>query len=390
MPWKETGVMDLRYEFVLRALREGKGFGDLCRAYGISPKTGYKWKRRFLAEGLAGLEDRSRQPRRSPSRIAEDVLCELIRIKKDHAAWGPLKIREVYTRKHPHTAAPSRSTVKRVLQKAGLVQPRRRRPPEACGHIENRRVAEAPNALWTADFKGWWHTHNGERCEPLTVRDDFSRFVLCVRALENAQSETVRREFECLFETYGLPRAIRSDNGPPFGSVHAPLGLSRLSAWWVALGINLDRITPGHPQENGGHERMHRDLALELEACPEADLPRQQAALETWRHAFNFERPHQALGMRLPGDLYRRSEQAFARTPDPLAYPAGFLTRKVSPAGYVALAGVKIPVSVSIAGWHVGLKPLGPDEFLVWFGSLCLGTLDLRTEAFHAAGKRPR
>jgi putative transposase len=389
MPWKETHVVDTRVEFVMRALREEKGFRELCREYGVSPKTGYKWKRRFLEEGLQGLEDLSRKPLGSPSQIAEDVLCEIIRIKKDHSPWGPLKIREVYARKHRHGELPSLSTFKRVLEKAGLVHKRRPRKQDACGRIENRIVPEGPNELWTTDFKGWWHTHNGERCEPLTVRDEYSRFVLCASALEDAKSLTVRREFERLFETYGLPRAIRSDNGPPFASVHAPLGLSRLSAWWVALGINLDRIAPGRPHQNGAHERMHRDIALELESCPETDLRGQRAALDTWRQTFNLERPHEALGMRVPGDLYQRSERYFPTQPEDILYPAGFLPRKVSSTGSVAIEGVKVRVSSAIAGWHVGLKPSAPEGYLVWFGPLCLGALDLRTEAFHAADKFP-
>ena len=389
MPWKETCAMDSRLEFVMRALREELPLRDLCKEYGISPKTGYKWKARFLEDGLQGLADLSRKPQSSPKQIAEDVVCEIVRIKNDHKGWGPLKIREVYARKHPHAKLPSQSTLKRVLDKAGLVNKRKRKKNDTCGRIENRIVPEGPNELWTTDFKGWWYTNNRERCEPLTVRDEFSRFVLCASALDNAKSITVRRQFELLFETYGLPKAIRSDNGSPFACTRAPLGLSRLSAWWVAIGIDLDRIAPGRPDQNGGHERMHRDIAYELENCPETDLKQQRGALETWRHTFNFERPHEALGMRTPGEVYHKSERPFAKEQEELSYPAGFLKRRVSTAGIVAIEGARVKISTTITGWHVGLKPSSADGFLVWFGPLCLGTIDLRTEAFKAADKSP-
>lgn len=385
MPWKETCVVECRLEFVMRALREDSAFGELCQEYGISRKTGYKWKERFLERGLQGLEDLSRKPNQSPRQLAEDVVCEIVRIKKDHQGWGGAKIRKVYARMHPGVELPSESTFKRVLEKAGLVNKRKCKKSNACGRIENHTVAQAPNELWTADFKGWWYMKDHERCEPLTVRDDFSRFVLCANPLDDAKGSTVRRQFERLFETHGMPNAIRSDNGAPFACTQAPLGLSKLSAWWVTLGINLDRIAPARPDQNGAHERMHRDIAMEVENCPETDLKRQRAALETWRHTFNFERPHQALGMRTPGEVYHKSTRPLPKQPEELTYPAGFLRRKVGAKGSVRIQAVRIRISTTIAGWHVGLKPYGTDEFLCWFGPLCLGVLDLRTQAFRAA-----
>jgi len=379
--------VESRLEFVMRALREDVAFGELCQEYGISRKTGYKWRERFLQQGLQGLEDLSRKPKRSPQRLGEDVVCEIIRIKNDHKGWGGPKIRKVYGRMHPNAELPSESTFKRVLEKAGLVKKRKRRKSEACGRIENRSIPEGPNELWTTDFKGWWYTANQERCQPLTVRDAFSGFVLCAIPLEDAKTITVRREFERLFETYGMPKTIRSDNGSPFASTHAPLGLSKLSAWWVTLGINLDRIAPARPDQNGAHERMHRDIAMEVENCPETDLRRQRAALDTWRHTFNFERPHEALGMRTPGELYHKSQRPFPKEPQELTYPAGFLKRKVTSVGRVTIEGAQIPVSTTIAGWHVGLKPCGTHEFLCWFGPLCLGIIDMRTQTFNAADK---
>lgn len=382
MPWKETCVVDVRREFVLRALSEGACFDELCREYGISRRTGYKWKKRFLDQGQAGLEDVSRRPRSSPSQLSEDVLLEIVRIKNAHPSWGPRKIRDVYANAHLGTEVPSESSFKRVLEKAGLVTKRRRRASHEGGRLEQRVAAEKPNDVWTVDFKGWWYTHRHERCEPLTVRDAYSRFVLCATPLENAKGITVRQEFERLFETYGLPKVIRSDNGSPFACTSAPLGLTKLSAWWIANGIGLDRIPPGRPDQNGGHERMHRDIAMEVERTPETDLIAQRAALETWRHTFNYERPHEALGMRRPGELYQKSERKWNGQTDELTYPEGLFRRKVPRNGMIGIDGIKIGISMALSGWHVGLKPCPEDQFLVWFGALCLGTVDLRTQSF--------
>ena len=202
--------------------------------------------------------EESRRPKSSPEQLAEREVCEIIRLKMAHLPWGPRKIRELYRRRHGEAA--SESTFKRVLERAGLTQKRRKRRSTEAGRLCSGRRASAPNEIWTVDFKGWWRSH-GKRCEPLTVRDEHSRYLLELGALEDARSETVRKSFERLFERQGLPGAIRSDNGVPFASVRALLGLSRLSAWWVALGIDLERGRPGHPQDNGAHERMHGDIS---------------------------------------------------------------------------------------------------------------------------------
>jgi transposase InsO family protein len=387
MPWKEADVMNLRTEFVLRALREELPFVALCREYGISAKTGYKWKARFLKDGLPGLYDHSRRPQSSPSQVSEDEACRFVRLKLAHPKWGPKKIREVFARKYPQAQLPSLSTVKRILDKAGLVQRRRRRRPEHCGRIENRLKAERPNQLWTVDFKGWWYSAEKARVEPLTVRDAYSRYLLCVQALENGRSETVRRRFERIFATYGLPQVIRSDNGSPFACMSAPLGLSRLSAWWVALGICLDRIAPGHPHQNGGHERMHRDIALEVEGAVDGDMVAQQAALDTWRHDFNHERPHESLGMQVPAQFYSKSSRRFDPSAIELVYPSDYLRRKADKRGAIKFSNRRIAVSLAVAGWEVGLKATGAQSYSVWFGPLCLGELDMASESFRAMRK---
>lgn len=382
MPWKERAVKNLRFEFVLRSLHEKISFTTLCREYGIQPKTGYKWKQRFLEEGAAGLADRSRRPRSNPNQLSEEVVCEMVRLKLAHTKWGPRKIRALSARRHSGLSLPSESSFKRVLQKAGLVKKRQRRHSRDSGRLQHRVESHEPNEVWTVDFKGWWYTPQGERCEPLTVRDDYSRYVLCASVPEDARSETVRGEFERLFDKHGLPRTIRSDNGPPFAMVRALLGLSRLSVWWLALGIDLDRIEPGRPHQNGRHERMHRDLAGELERQVDGDLRQQAAALETWRQTFNEERPHEALGMRCPAELYHNSPRRYRGTPQRLSYPPGHLERKVLVDGKIRLHGRAIWLSRSLAGWHVGLKPSQSESYSVHFGRLCLGQIDLDTEAF--------
>lgn len=385
MPWKERDVKNLRYEFVLRSLHEGISFRALCREYGIEPKTGYKWKQRFLKEGAAGLEDRTRRPRSHPSELGEDVICEMVRLKKAHPKWGPRKLREVYARQHRQRKLPSESSFKRVLAKAGLVEKRRRRCSGDSGRLQNRALSENPNDVWTVDFKGWWYTPEGERCEPLTVRDDFSRYLLCTSVPGNARTETVKMEFERLFDKHGLPQTIRSDNGIPFAMTKAPLGLSRLSAWWVVLGIDLDRIDLGCPSQNGGHERMHRDIAYELEGQIEGNLRQQAAALETWRRIFNEQRPHEALQMRCPAELYRNSKRSYQGTPQRLEYPPEYRQRQVHATGRISIDGVAIRLTKALAGWNVGLKVNQPGCFSVHFGRLCLGQLELETESFSPA-----
>jgi len=391
MPWKEVAVVDQRLEFVLRALGDKMPFSHLCREYGIAPKTGYKWKERFIQRGLSGLHDQSRKPLSSPHEVGEDVVCRLVLLKRLHPHWGPAKIHDLFVRRAELDGAqleiPSLSTVKRVLDKAGLVQRRKSKPSREGGRIVNRVEAKRPNEVWTVDFKGWWYSSHRERVEPLTVRDACSRYVLCADALDDARSDTVRRVFESLFSRHGLPCVIRSDNGSPFACTSAPLGLTRLSAWWVALGIGLDRIAPGRPSENGAHERMHKDIALEVEGVVDGDLTTHRAALQTWRNEFNHERPHEALGMRTPAEVYVRSERSWEPGELELTYPSDHLRRLVGRTGTLKLHNHRVGISTALGGWHVGLKQLEKGRYSVWFGPLCLGRIDLHTESFQVAAK---
>src|SRR6266850_2798237 len=379
MPWKKSEPMEQRMEFALKALRS-ENFRALCQEYGISTKTGYKWRERFLREGLAGLAEESRRPRSSPHQLSQEALCELVRLKLAHPHWGPRKIRELYLRQHGVVA--SVSTFKRVLEAAGLTHRRKKRRASEAGRLSSGKRAQGINEIWTVDFKGWWHGTEG-RCEPLTVRDEFSRYLLELRRVPNARSQTVRKSFEQLFERHGLPQAIRSDNGAPFASRTAVHGLSRLSAWWVALGINLERGRPGHPQDNGAHERLHRDISRELECLSQSD----QAALDLWRQSFNYERPHEALGMRCPGEIYLPSERKYEGTPEDLDYPQ-MCTRRVCRHGTIKLDAERLFLSTSLAGWSVGLKPIAVERMEVWFGRLLLGQVDLATSSFIRADIR--
>ena len=375
MPWKQVAAMNQRTEFVLKAIKTDN-FRAVCQEYGISPKTGYKWKERFWEHGLSGMAELSRKPKSSPRGLAEAVVCEIVRLKHKHRHWGPRKIRKVYER--CHEVVPSESSFKRVLERAGLVQPRRLRARHQSGRLFSGRKASAPNQVWTVDFKGWWHTSRGQRCEPLTVRDEYSRYVLELRAMADARGASVRACFERLFEQHGMPQAIRSDNGAPFASDQGVVWFSRLSAWWVVLGIDLERGRPGCPQDNGAHERFHLDVERELRGCP---LAEQQAGLDEWRQTFNQERPHEALGMECPAEVYKTSERQYEGTPEDLAYD-DLEPRKVAKWGSISWGGRHVFISAALVGWSVGLEPLGEGKLNVWFGRLLLGQLEERTLSF--------
>ena len=298
----------------------------------------------------------------------------MVRIKQRHRHWGAQKIRQVYLRQHGQ--APSESSFKRVLERCGLTEKRQVRAARQTGRIAGGRKASAPNQVWTVDFKGWGHDREG-RCEPLTVRDEYSRYVLELRALPDARTATVQACFERLFGQHGLPAAIRSDNGVPLASANGLLGLSQLSVWWLAIGIDLERSRPGCPQDNGGHERLHRDIARELEGIQHEE---RQAAFETWRREFNEERPHQALGMRVPAELYQASQRKWRGTPEQISYP-GMATRRVKKTG-VCYEDQRIFISQALAGWDLGLSYRTEEVIEVYFAHLLLGVLETPTAAF--------
>lgn len=382
MPWRKAEVVTLREEFVLKAMGDAQSFGVLCTEYGISRKTGYKWLERFRAGGLAGLRDWSRRPRTSPDALGEEVVCELVRIKGSVSrTWGPKKILGLYERRYGAEGAPSLSSVKRVLDRAGFVSHRVRPRSAEPARVQERLDAKAPNELWTVDFKGWWKTRDRERCEPLTVRDSFSRFLLDMRAMRSTAEAETRAAFERVFDQYGLPEAIRSDNGSPFAAAAAPLGLSRLSSWWVSLGIRLDRTDPGRPDQNGAHERIHRDIRSELQSAPADDAGMSQDLFDEWRRVFNWERPHEALQMKAPGEVYVPSARRYEPGPVDIAYPPGWLERRVASNGTIMLCSAHLFVSTALDGFVLGLQPVA-DRLDVWFDYLRIGHLDLDVMRF--------
>lgn len=377
---------DVRKEFALKALSAGANLSALCREYGVTRKTGREWRERAKQEGINQLAERSRRPRSSPSELSEAVVCRLVLLKISHPTWGPRKIRELYRRAQGQTL--SVSSCHRVLQKSGLVQRRKRRSQRPAGTVGEAARASAPNEVWTVDFKGWWRLRNAERCEPLTVRDAFSRYVLAAEALESTSTLAVRAEFARLFQRYGLPRVIKTDNGSPFASWATPLGLSKLSAWWVALGITLERSRPAHPQDNGAHERLHKDLAAEVAARGQSDRRAQQAALDLWRDEYNQQRPHESLQDRFPAEVYRRSPRRFSAEPVLLDYGTGFFTRKVDANGMIKCEGQQVFITTALAGWELGLRVVGPDQLDVWFNYLFVGSINLQTYRFGSAPSR--
>jgi transposase InsO family protein len=376
MPWQRTDPMDQRTQFALEAL-SSDNFRGLCRRYGISAKTGYKWKERLLRYGVGGLAEESRRPRTHPDALDEATVCAIVRLKHRHPPWGPRKLRDIYLRQH-EGQGPSESSFKRVLDKAGLVDKRRVRRPAPAARMFSGRRAQSPNEVWSIDFKGWWHDPLGERCEPLTVRDEYSRYVLESYRMADARTQTVWERLERLFERHGLPEAIRSDNGAPFASRTGVLGLSRLSSRWVALGIGLERSRPGCPQDNGAHERMHRDMSQQLEKVHGGWS---QEALDVWREEFNHERPHEALGMKRPAEIYRASERRYSGLPEGLDYGA-MATRKIKQTGHLAWQKRSIFISSAIGGWNVGLQPRHDGLLDVYFAQLLLGQLEPTTLSF--------
>ena len=381
MPWKARCALHLREEFVLRARAVGAKIAPLCREYGVSRKTAYKWLDRFEKRGVEGLFDMDRRPHRSPLRVSAEMTLEVIRVRQLHPTWGPRKIVDVLAREHPGQDVPSARTVARILIRAAMVAQRpRRRRWKGSSHAP-RVQAEQPNDLWTVDFKGWWQTRDGQHCEPLTVRDAISRYVLCVQVHAGTATDPVRRDFERLFRLYGLPRAIQSDNGVPFVSTRNPIGLTSLAAWWISLGIELVRSRKGAPQDNGAHERMHVDMFRELEMCASLNAFEQQKACDRWRRDFNYVRPHEALSMKRPADCYRRSPRNFQDRPVLIDYPKALEVRTVDANGSIKYAGKRFFVSEALRGLAVALETLDLQTRRIWFCEKNLGALSLLTPA---------
>ncbi len=375
MPWKESSVMEERLRFVARLL-DGEGMSDVCRSFGISRKTGYKIFNRYKEHGLEALCDRSRRPVRYANRLPEQIEQMIVRLKKEKPHWGARKIRELLVRRLAgDMRIPAKSTVHAVLDRHGLVKRgRQRRRNKAEGTA--LRQALAPNQLWCADFKGEFKLGNRQYCYPLTVTDQVSRFVLLCEALESTKEITAFTAFRRLFEERGLPDAIRSDNGLPFASPNGLYNLSKLSVWWLRLGIQIERIRPGKPQENGRHERMHLTLKKETTRPPGMNSLQQQARFDDFVSEFNNERPHEALDMQCPGEIYTPAPRPYRGLPE-VAYPFHDKEVLVTQCGRICMHRKKINISTVMAGQRLGIKEVDDAIWLVSFMHYDLGYIDL-------------
>jgi transposase InsO family protein len=374
MPWKECSVMDERLRFVARLL-EGEAMTEVCREFGISRKTGYKIFNRYKDQGADALTDRSRRPVRYANQLPDQVERLIVDLKRDKRHWGARKIRELLVRKLAgEVRVPAKSTVHAVLDRHGLVKRARQRKNRAQG--TSLSPAAAPNELWCADFKGEFKLGNGRYCYPLTVSDQASRYLLLCEALEATREAPVIEAFQRLFRERGLPVAIRSDNGLPFASPNGLYNLSRLSVWWLRLGIAIERIKPGRPQQNGRHERMHLTLKKEATRPPGANSLQQQARFDAFVHEFNTERPHEALAMKRPAELYGASPRPYQGLPE-LEYPFHDRDILVTACGRICLHRKKINISTVLAGQKLGIKEVDEGIWLVSFLDYDLGYIDL-------------
>jgi transposase InsO family protein len=375
--------MSIRLEFVAEALGRRRRFTALCEQYGISEKTGYKWLARFRARGPAGLADASHTPHSCPHATPASQRELLAALRRTHPTWGARKLRVVLQSQHPTLEWPAASTITTLLHREGLIQARRRRRRPGSPAGERGPVAAArPNALWTIDYKGQFRTRDGRWCYPLTVVDAASRYLLaCVAQHEPTTVGAVTVLRQC-FRRYGLPDVLLSDNGPPFGAARAPRGFSRLSLWVRTLGIEPRFIVPGHPEQNGRHERLHRTLKADATRPAAASLHQQQHRFNHFRVEYNSVRPHEALGLRAPADVYSPSPRVFIARPQPLAYPPHFHERRVTSAGLVWWHHQDIYVSSTLAGHTIGLDPVSPSNWDVYFADYLLGTMDLTTLRF--------
>ena len=373
MPWKEELPMDQKTQFISEYLRDSLPFTELCLRYHISRKTGYKWIHRYQAEGPAGLADRSRRPLSSPERTPDSLRRAIIEARLRHPSWGAKKLLKLLARKQPQADWPSTWTVCEILKREGLVrQKTRRRKPGHPGKPTS--IVTAPNELWCVDFKGEFKTRDGRYCYPLTITDSHSRYLLGCQGLLSTETSGAKEVFTHLFKKYGLPAAIRSDNGVPFAST--ALGrLSQLSVWWIRLGIRRELIEPGKPQQNGRHERMHRTLKAETTRPPAADLVQQQRLFNKFRQEYNEERPHEGIGLKTPASMYEASSKLLPKEVPELVYPAHFETRLVSKNCGIRWNHRWVAVSHTCAGLHVGLEEVDHGIWDVYLGPVKLGRL---------------
>ena len=374
MPWKESRKVEEKLRFVARHL-EGESISSLCREFGISRVTGHKLVERYRQSGMEALSDRSKRPYRMANQLPFQIESLIVDIKKEFPTWGAPKIRERMLTRYPDIKTPAKSTVHAVLERHGLVKHKRAGArPKSQGTV--LLGASTPNELWCTDFKGEFMLADRRYCYPLTVTDFHSRFLLCCEGLESTREAMAMTVFERLFREYGLPQRIRSDNGVPFASAHALHGLSRLAVWWLRLGIEIERIKPGNPQQNGRHERMHRTLKQATTRPPAINMLQQQDKFEDFIREYNYERPHEALEMKTPSALYEPSMRPYEGLP-PVEYPFHDRVITVTECGRLCLERRKISLSTVLAGQNVGIKQVEDQIWQVSFMDYDLGYFDM-------------
>ena len=382
MPWTEVNKVNLRQELIYRYLQKEKVM-DLCREYGISRKTAYKYIHRFQTFGLEGLVDRSRRPHHLVNKTDDLTEQLILKIKFDHPSWGAKKLKPFLEKHYPYISFPAVSTISAILARHGLVRPLPRRLRRSVPTTQ-LRTSQEPNEIWCVDFKGQFQTKDQKYCYPLTITDHYSRYLLACEALASPSTQESLPVFTECFLEYGLPRVIRSDNGSPFASIRAPYGLTQLAVWLVKLGIILERIDLGHPEQNSRHERMHRTLKEEACRQPASHLLTQQERFETFKTVYNTQRPHEALHQETPASWYHKSDRLFPKIVSDCEYPHHTFTRKVDPSGRISLNGNrKVRISKVFTGELLGLKDYN-DYWLVSFSTYDIGHIHKKTLTFES------
>src|SRR5258708_7577178 len=376
MPWKEVFPMEERIRFAVIGAKGGEVFSALCEEYGISRKTGYKWLGRYRELGVAGTRELSRRPRGSPNRTKPKMEERVVRARRKRPRYGPKKLWKMLRDEHGGKGLPALSTIAKILARRGLTGKRARRRRGQIVRLGSAALTQAskPNEVWAVDFKGWFKTLDGCRCDPLTITDLYSRFVLGVRRVPAATQRITQTVFQRVFRRYGLPEAIRVDNGPPFAS-GGLAGLSKLSVWWTSLGIRVEFIRPASPQLNGSHERIHRTLKADTTQPPSKNAPAQQRRFSPLRQRFNYERPHQPIAMQRPADLYEPSANPDRSSDKTINYPQDYLVKQVSQSGFITYSGEHYFLGEAFAGVNVGVHKNLSHQTEIFFANKCLGEL---------------
>lgn len=381
MPWENVTTMEEKHRFITLAQSDRFTISELCESFGISRKTGHKWLNRYAEGGFDGLLEQSRAPKSVPLRTEDSIERLIISERRKHSTWGGKKIQKLLQSQHAIEKPPSISTVNAILKRNGMVKDRRRRGGVFKVERGSLTQADHPNHVMAVDFKGWFKTQDGERFDPLTATDLYSRYILKAQGLPQATTRWTQQAFNALFKRNGLPEIIRVDNGAPFASV-GPGGLSRLSVWWIGLGIEVQFTRPGCPQDNGSHERMHR--TMKAECCKPSSQNRraQQQRIDRWKKEFNQQRPHEALDQRVPSEVYQASSNRLDEQIKPDLYGPGAQTKRVSQSGHISLEGYSCHVGDAFAGAEVSIEEIETTGIVnIQYANVKLGSFEIAPNA---------